>query len=168
METESKACALLGKPLVFVHLRYAPHVLRPQCMNPGNYRPCSLIQSSTITLAHSDPTSIHLSLLEGSYLHLPLLANPHLLYSPSTLCPYTFDSSAPISSFLPPAAWRCPSAPVCAGALGVRSRLGWSRRLLSKTVLCRRLSSQRTARLSPRRSLPPLGRSSRCLPFRGA
>ena len=55
VETESQARASLGKPL-FSHLRYASQVLeiRSHYLKPGNYRALSLIQSSTITLAHSD------------------------------------------------------------------------------------------------------------------
>ena len=54
VETDSKACASLCIPLVF-HPRYAPQVLqiRSQYLKPGNYGAFSLIQSSTITLAHS-------------------------------------------------------------------------------------------------------------------
>ena len=45
----------MGKPLVF-HLRYVFRLLRirSQYLNPGNFRPFGLFQSSTIPLAHSD------------------------------------------------------------------------------------------------------------------
>ena len=52
METDSKVRASLGKPLAF-YLIYASKELkiRSQYLNPGNYLPFSLIQSSNITFS---------------------------------------------------------------------------------------------------------------------
>ena len=51
-ETESKARASFGKPLVF-HLRYASQVLHARfpCLNPDNHRPLRLIQNITMSRA---------------------------------------------------------------------------------------------------------------------
>ena len=69
-ETESQARASLGKPRVS-HLRYASQVLQiqPRYLNPGNYRVFSFIQSSTITLAHSDEPHIQIF---GEFVEIPI------------------------------------------------------------------------------------------------
>ena len=93
---------------------------------------------------HSKSIHIPLPLLEGSYLHLPPLANPSLPDSSAVFHRHVIGSSAAVSSVLPLAAWRSPSASLhrCTGheiATWVFKENSW------QTVLCRRLSSPRMA-----------------------
>ena len=62
---DEESLASVGKPLVS-HLRYASQVLqtRSQYLDAGNYQAFSLIQSSTIALAHSDEPYIYAELWE--------------------------------------------------------------------------------------------------------
>ena len=67
-ETESQARASMGKPLGF-YLRHASQVqqmLSSHYLNPGNYRAFSLIQGSSITLAHSDEPCIYICRIRGN------------------------------------------------------------------------------------------------------
>ena len=77
VETEGKACASLGRPLVF-HLRYAFQVLqiRSQYLNPGNCRVSSLIKSNdTIT---QGPGNTSLSLVDPlRFLEIPSKRQSH-------------------------------------------------------------------------------------------
>ena len=83
-ERQNKACASLGKPLVF-HLRYASRVLqiRSQCLNPGDYR--AFFQLHSKQHHNTNPTPFFLSYkvvtLRGTIINRTYGTDKNLLFT---------------------------------------------------------------------------------------